>query len=385
MDHDQRLQIITAAVAAVGGAAGDDQAAWQARVDVMIARLTAMCAENSPAARLIEQVERSKTFTATIVGGKIETSSTRVVVKLKTRPSERNPEGVEEARTERTDTPAGREMSQRLRALKGHRVAIWVEIEQIPGSDRRVRVFATWRTSVSTPTSPGRTRTSHTRWRPPGDAGRTDGTPGRSRPSASRVASPQQERVMADITLAAEPDTTEDGWLPSGSVDGPDHAGLEGGDRSQAGPDHTTQSRQAADRARRTLVRKAVLRTVAIAALPKAKARLLATLLAVSDPTDVAAVAVAALEAGRAQREVVRRLSEIAGADAMDAGVLAVGLFEERSLFRSSWAVLAALGAEMPASPPAVQTKAGLALAKAAKNLDRAKLADLDALALLIG
>lgn len=140
MDHDQRLQIITAAVAAVGGAAGNDQAAWQARVDEMIARLTAMCAENSPAARLIEQVERSKTFTATIVGGKIETSSTRVVVKLKTRPSERNPEGVEEARTERTDTPAGREMSQRLRALKGHRVAIWVEIEQIPGSDRRVRV-----------------------------------------------------------------------------------------------------------------------------------------------------------------------------------------------------------------------------------------------------
>ena len=139
MDHNQRLQIITTAVAAVG-AVGDNQAAWQAGVDVMIARLTAMCAENSPAARLIERVERSKTFTATIVGGKIETSSTRVVVKLKTRPSERNPEGVEEARTERTDTPAGREMSQRLRALKGHRVAIWVEIEQIPGSDRRVRV-----------------------------------------------------------------------------------------------------------------------------------------------------------------------------------------------------------------------------------------------------
>jgi hypothetical protein len=190
---------------------------------------------------------------------------------------------------------------------------------------------------------------------------------------------------MADITLPAEPDLTEGGWLPSGRVDGPDDAGLEGGDQSQTGPDHTTQSRQAADRARRTLVRKAVLRTVAISALPKAKARLLATLLAVTDPTDVAAVAVAALEAGRAQREVVRRLSEIAGADAMDAGVLAVGLFEDRSLFRSSWAVLAALGAEMPASPPAVQTKAGLALAKAAKNLDKANLSDLDALALLIG
>ena len=193
---------------------------------------------------------------------------------------------------------------------------------------------------------------------------------------------------MADITLPADPDSTEGGWLPSGSVDGPDDAGFEGGDRSQAGPDHTTKSRQAADRARRTLVRKAVLRTVAMAALPKAKARLLATLLGVADPADVAAVAVAAvaaLEAGRAQREVVRRLSEIAGADAMDAGVLAVGLFEYRSLFRSAWSVLAALGAVMPASPPAVQTKAGLALAKAAKNLDKANLADLDALALLIG
>jgi hypothetical protein len=91
MDHNQRLQIITAAVATVG-AVGDDQATWQARVDEMIARLTAMCAETSPAARLMEQVERSKTCTATIVGGKIERSSTRVVVTLKTRPSERNPE-----------------------------------------------------------------------------------------------------------------------------------------------------------------------------------------------------------------------------------------------------------------------------------------------------
>ena len=261
-----------------------------------------------------------------------------MVVKLKTRPSERNPEGVRR-RGPSGPHPGGREIETH-RALKGHHVAIWVEIEQIPGSDGRSGSFATWRTSVSTPTSPGRTGTA-TPVAAAGDARRTDGK--LARPTFGLFGgAPQQERVMADITLPAEPDTTEDGRLPSGSVDGPDDAGLEGGDRSQAGPDRTTQSRQAPNRARRTLVRKAVLRTVAIAALPKAKARLLATLLAVSDPTDVAAVAVAALEAGRAQREVVRRLSEIAGADAMDAGVLAVGLFEERSSFRSSWAVLAA-------------------------------------------
>jgi hypothetical protein len=192
---------------------------------------------------------------------------------------------------------------------------------------------------------------------------------------------------MAEITVAAdEPESAEpaiENWLSSGTVDGAE-ARIED-DRSEAGSVEKTQSRQAADRAKRTLVRKVVLRTIEIAALPKARAILLATLLGVADPTDVSGLTVAALEAGRAQREVVRRLSEIAGADAMDAGVLAVGLFEERPLFRSAWSVLAALGAEMPASPPAVQTKAGLALAKAAKNLDKAKLADLHALALLIG
>jgi hypothetical protein len=194
---------------------------------------------------------------------------------------------------------------------------------------------------------------------------------------------------MADIVLAVnEPESTAEtlteNWAASGRIDLAADDLIED-DRSQAGSLHKTQSRQPADKARRTFARKAVNRTLAIAALPKAKALLLATLVGVTDPGDVAALAVAALEAGRAEREVLRRLSEIAAADAMHAGALAVGLFEERLLFRSAWAVLAALGAEMPASPPAVQTKAGLALAKAAKNLDKAKLADLDALSVLIG
>ncbi len=189
---------------------------------------------------------------------------------------------------------------------------------------------------------------------------------------------------MADILVAEEPESNTEplveDWASSRSVDGADDA-----DQGAVGSAAKGQSRQAADRARRTLVRKVVSRTLEIAALPKAKAILLATFLGATDPTDVAALTVAALEAGRAQREVVRRLTEIAGADAMDAGVLAVGLFEERSMFRTAWTVLAALGAELPAGPPAVQTKAGLALAKATKKLDKAKLADLDALPDLIG
>jgi hypothetical protein len=193
---------------------------------------------------------------------------------------------------------------------------------------------------------------------------------------------------MADLELAVEElestvAPSVESWHSEGVGGAADPENV--ADQSEAGSDSRSPSRQTADRAKRALVRKAVNRTIDIASLQSPKAMLLATLLGVADPTDVAAVTVAALEAGRAQREVLRRLTEIAGAEAMDAGVLAVGLFEERALFRSAWGVLAALGEEMPATPPAVQTKAGLALAKAAKKLDVAKLADLEALSALIG
>jgi hypothetical protein len=143
---------------------------------------------------------------------------------------------------------------------------------------------------------------------------------------------------MADLELAVEePESTAalsvKGW-DSGGVGGAADPEIEA-DQSEAGSGSRSQSRQTADRAKRALVRKDVNRTIDIAALAKPKAQLLATLLGVADPTDVTAVTVATLEAGRAQREVLRRLTEIAGADAMDAGVLAVGRFEERSLFRA--------------------------------------------------
>lgn len=140
MDQAQRTQIVTAAVSAAGPL-DEDGEGWINRVNEAVARITAMCSDTSPTAKVIDQIERSKTFTATVLGGSREKSSTRVVLRMQTRPSQFHPDGIEEARTERTDTPAGAAMANRLRTLIGHRVAVWVELESINDGATKVRVI----------------------------------------------------------------------------------------------------------------------------------------------------------------------------------------------------------------------------------------------------
>jgi hypothetical protein len=62
-----------------------------------------------------------------------ERSSTRGLVTLRARPSQFHPDGIEHARTERTDGPEGLPMARTLRGLTGHRVALWIE-EQTTGN-----------------------------------------------------------------------------------------------------------------------------------------------------------------------------------------------------------------------------------------------------------
>lgn len=141
MDTTTRQQITLAAIAATGPDTGDDSngLSWPQRVAETATRIVAMLGEQSEVSRAIAQVEAAKTFPATVVSIRKETSSTRGVVTLRTRPSERHPDGLEEARTERTDQPLGRAMAKRLTALRGHRVMVWLEVETI-GGDRKVRV-----------------------------------------------------------------------------------------------------------------------------------------------------------------------------------------------------------------------------------------------------
>ena len=141
MDEQTRTQIVLAAITATGAKADDEELAdWQARVTDMAARITAMSHERSTLSQTIESVSRSKVFTATVVGIDKEESSTRGIVHLRTKPSQHHPDGVETARTERTDNPVGLAMARRLKSLIGHRVAIWIEVEEINGGTNKVRV-----------------------------------------------------------------------------------------------------------------------------------------------------------------------------------------------------------------------------------------------------
>lgn len=111
---------------------------YQMRVSQQAVALSIMTGENSPVSKAIARINNCKVFTATIEKVVKEKSSTRGKVSLRTKPSKWNDEGREEARTERTDNPEGLAMAKRLTELKGHRVLLWVEVEEYDGGKVRV-------------------------------------------------------------------------------------------------------------------------------------------------------------------------------------------------------------------------------------------------------
>lgn len=140
MDDALRTQIVLAAVQAAGPADPADLAGWQARVADSAAAITAACHPGSQISKVVEQVAVSKTFMATVLKVEREDSTTRALVTLRSAPNEHHPDGVESVRTERTDNPVGRSMARRLVKLVGHRVTLWVELEQMANSTHRARV-----------------------------------------------------------------------------------------------------------------------------------------------------------------------------------------------------------------------------------------------------
>jgi hypothetical protein len=141
MEQSDKNRIAIAAVTAAGSV-GDDRAAWNDRVLELAAQITAMTSPSSDVMTAIESVSNAKVFTAVLLEIKKEQSSTRGLVTLKTRVSEHAPDGTEQARTERTDTRQGLAMARRCRALVGHRVAVWVDLQTMKGGSNKVRVIA---------------------------------------------------------------------------------------------------------------------------------------------------------------------------------------------------------------------------------------------------
>jgi hypothetical protein len=139
MDQAEVNRIVLAAVGAAGPV-GDDRSGWLDRVSDLAAEITVMCSDRSRVARRVQGIANSKVFTATIVGGKLESSSTRGVINLRTKATEQHPDGLEQVRTERTDTPDGAAMWSRIKALKDRRVVVWVEVQEYNGGQGKVRV-----------------------------------------------------------------------------------------------------------------------------------------------------------------------------------------------------------------------------------------------------
>ena len=134
MDDATRTQVILAAVGSAGPV-GADKAEWNATVAAQAVSIAVMLGENSDVSKALTKFANAgKPFPAVIVGGRIEASSTRLIVKIRNKDGEE-----EELRTDRTDSPEGQAMSNIVRSLKGHKVLIWKEIEEFTDSKNQLR------------------------------------------------------------------------------------------------------------------------------------------------------------------------------------------------------------------------------------------------------
>ena len=92
-----------------------NQTIAQAAVDIAV-----LTNSNSPVAKRLAMLNTCKKFVATIQGVRKEASSTRGIVVVKAKPGPRTPDGIETARTERTDSnPETAAFANHLRTLVG--------------------------------------------------------------------------------------------------------------------------------------------------------------------------------------------------------------------------------------------------------------------------
>lgn len=130
-----RQSIILAAVASAGPVGGDE-AEWNARVQDQVVNIAVMLSDTSPVSQALENFAATgKPFPATIIGGRVEKTSTRLIVKLRNKDGE-----VESIRTDRTDTPTGLAMGNKVRSLVDHRVLVWKQIEMFGSGSTQQKV-----------------------------------------------------------------------------------------------------------------------------------------------------------------------------------------------------------------------------------------------------
>lgn len=136
---DQRA-LVLAGVQAAGPPARGNITEWRTHVNDMIRDVGAMLAPRSREMVTAARMLTASFFVAEIVDVRIEESSTRGVVTLK---SDSGDNDTEELRTDRTDTPQGRSMVKLCTELKGCRCAVWKAFEPTGNKAKpNVRVLA---------------------------------------------------------------------------------------------------------------------------------------------------------------------------------------------------------------------------------------------------
>lgn len=151
MDSDTRTNLVAAAAIMTGPVEAHearqdglenpkDHRSWSTQLHENAVALAFHASAGSQLGRVLDasDSDRFKAFPGTVVSVDKEASSTRGLVTLATRPSKHHPDGREQARTERTDSSVGLSMARRLRALVGHRVLVWVEVEEYDGGKARI-------------------------------------------------------------------------------------------------------------------------------------------------------------------------------------------------------------------------------------------------------
>lgn len=137
-------------------------------------------------------------------------------------------------------------------------------------------------------------------------------------------------------------------------------------------PAKPTSTRQPAQ-PRRPSTRSIVDVTLAINGLSATEAEVLADAVpAKVSATNVAQLSVAAIEHRATAMATLTSVLEVAHADPVEAGIVAISLTEDgdKKLFGRVWAVLTHLSSNLGATPPHQTARAGLAMAVAAQGLD---------------
>jgi len=115
-------EIILAAVNRTPALEGETTEEYRARVMVAIMEIASMVREGSTASTLVDWLldDEAIRLTGTLTNIEFEDRSQRYIVTFKTKPTAKNPEGIDQLRTARVDGPFGGVVRSMLEGKKGH-------------------------------------------------------------------------------------------------------------------------------------------------------------------------------------------------------------------------------------------------------------------------